>query len=500
MPSLLDGRNIVLSECHAMSKRINWWIGAATLFAGIALGLGWSGWSGARWHATAAGAAQGEDALNRDTVELQNVSRLLSRIANATTPSVVHIQSERVAPNRGRIEETGSGVLMSSTSKPGLYVVTNRHVIEGAALTDISIQLYDGREVHPEQVLSDAATDLAVMRISARGATPARWADSNDVDIGHLVLAMGSPFGLSRSVTLGIISAKGRRQLKLGSADVLNQDFLQTDAAINPGNSGGPLIDITGRVIGINTAIASSGGGNEGIGFSIPSNLAQRVMEQLLEHGVVRRAYLGVRLDPKFDTATANRLKLDRVRGARVTQVYPDTPASRANLRNDDVVLTFDGVDVQDENHLINLVSLTPIGRQVKLGVWRGGQQVSLTIVLADRNDLQQTSEAPTAPGMGAQIRRMGLTVHPLNADLSEQLGFPPATRGLLILKVEPTSRLSSDLQVYDVIEEVGRRPIESVEELELALNSAESAGSVVLRIQRMSGSSSRSQLVVWQP
>jgi serine protease Do len=342
--------------------------------------------------------------LSRDTAPLQQFSQVLAKISSAATPSVVHIQSERKSA-RGKVEETGSGVIMTSVRRDGYFVVTNRHVIDGAALEEITIQLNDGREIHPERVWSDAATDVAVLKISAPNLVPSRWADSNQAEIGHFVLAMGSPFGLSRSVTLGIISAKGRRQLKLGSAEVLNQDFLQTDAAINPGNSGGPLIDLQGRVVGINTAIASSSGGNEGIGFSIPANLAQRVMEQLLEHGVVHRAYLGVRLDPQFDQKTAKTLRLDRVRGARVTQIYPNTPAARAELRVDDVVLTFDGLDVQDENHLINLVSLTPIGRQVKLSVWRGGREVMLTITLADRVDLQQTSEAP-APAE-APIRTM---------------------------------------------------------------------------------------------
>lgn len=482
-----------------MSTRTTWWIGGVALLGGLLLGLGWTGLSRSEVHADGAGRPdQAYAQLAREAAPLQQFSRVLSHIATSATPSVVHIQSERQSPNRGRIEETGSGVLMSSTTKPGLYVVTNRHVIDGALLNDIYIQLNDGREVHPEQVLSDAATDLAVMKINAAGATASRWGDSNDIDIGHMVLAMGSPFGLSRSVTLGIISAKGRRQLKLGSADVLNQDFLQTDAAINPGNSGGPLIDLNGNVIGINTAIASSSGGNEGIGFSIPSNLAQRVMEQLLEHGVVRRAYLGVRLDPQFDSAAAQLLKLDRVRGARVTQVYPNTPASKANLQNDDVILTFEGVDVQDENHLINLISLTPIGRQVKLGVWRGAKQIALTLILADRNDLQQTSEAPTAPGMGSPIRRMGLTVHPLDEQLSEQLGFEPSTQGLLILKVDPASQLAAEVQVYDVLEEVGRQSVKSVEELEQALMTSESKNSLLLRVRRTSGMTAQPHLVVW--
>ena len=175
-----------------------------------------------------------------------------------------------------------------------------------------------------------------------------------------MVLAMGSPFGLSQSVTFGIISAKGRRSLKLGTGtQVINQDFLQTDAAINPGNSGGPLISLNGRVIGINTAIASSSGGNEGIGFSIPSNLVRFIFEQLTTKGRVDRAYLGVKLDPRFSQQTAQRLRLDRVRGARVLEVYKSTPASDAHLQIDDVILGFNSTAVQDENHLINLVSLT---------------------------------------------------------------------------------------------------------------------------------------------
>lgn len=474
----------------------------SALVLGLMLGAAAVGWPRAALH------AKGVDAdvrdrtyqdLAREAAPLQQFSQVLGKIAAVATPSVVHIQSERKTASRGRVEETGSGVVMTSSKKDGFFVVTNRHVVDGATPDDISIQLHDGREIHPERVLSDAATDIAVMKINVANVVPARWADSNTVDIGHIVLAMGSPFGLSRSVTLGIISAKGRRQLKLGSADVLNQDFLQTDAAINPGNSGGPLVDLTGRVVGINTAIASSSGGNEGIGFSIPSNLAQQVMEQLLEYGVVHRAYLGVRLDPQFDLKAATALKLDRVRGARVTQVYPNTPAARANLLVDDVVLTFDGVDVQDENHLINLVSLTPIGRQVKLGVWRGGKKISLTITLADRNDLQQTSEAPTEPGMGQQIRLMGLTVHPLDGDLAEQLGFTRSTRGLLILKVDQKSQLSSELQVYDVLEKVGRRHVATPQDLVEAIEEADASGSLLLQVRRAGQTQAKPHLVVWQ-
>lgn len=482
-----------------MPTRMWVWMCGTTLLIGLAAGafLGHDFRTEVHARGNEANSERAWQDLARDTGSLQQISHTMAKIVSATTPCVVHIQSERNAA-RGRVEETGSGVLMTSSKRDGIYVVTNRHVIDGASLDDITIQLYDGREIHPERVLTDAATDLAVLKVSGVNLTPARWADSAQVEIGNLVLAMGSPFGLSRSVTLGIISAKARRQLKLGSAEVLNQDFLQTDAAINPGNSGGPLIDLQGRVVGINTAIASSSGGNEGIGFSIPSNLAQRVMEQLLEHGVVHRAYLGVRLDPNFDLKTAKQLRLDRARGSRVTQVYPNTPAARANLQVEDVILTFDTTDVQDENHLINLVSLTPIGRQVKLTVWRNGREITLTLTLADRNDLHQSSEAPTEPGMGVPVRQMGLTMHPLDGDLAQQLGFERTTRGLLVLKVDASSQLASSVQVYDVVESVGRRSVGSLDDLQSALDAADNSGSVMLQVRRSGLPQPKTHVVVW--
>ena len=200
-------------------------------------------------------------------------------------------------------------------------------------------------------------------------------------------------WAVGQTVTLGIISAKGRRSLRLGKGNaVLNQNFLQTDAAINPGNSGGPLMDTRARLIGINTAIASSGGGNDGIGFSIPSNLVRHIANELLTRGHVQRAYLGVKLDPDFDVAAARRLLLDRPRGARVLEVYADTPAAVADLQLDDVVLKFNGVAVQDENHLINLVSLTPVGSRITLTILRGGRTQELRVHLANRADLERRS------------------------------------------------------------------------------------------------------------
>jgi len=319
---------------------------------------------------------------------LAETSKVLSKIARVVMPSVVHINSFRKVATRGRVEETGSGIVMSSFERPGTYIVTNRHVINDALpnLESISIHLHDGRVINPNKVWEDRYSDIAVLQVEASNLEPLRWGDSDELNIGNIVLACGSPFGLSQSVTMGIVSARGRSSLGIGNrTGVLNQDFIQTDAAINPGNSGGPLIDLQGKLIGINTAIASTHGGNEGIGFSIPSNLVRRVVNHLLEFGAVRRAYLGVKLDSEFDFEAAQQLSLNRIRGARILEVYPNTPAARASLKYNDVILEFNGTEVFDESHLINEVSLSEIGTSVEVVVWRGGRKVTIRVDLTDR-------------------------------------------------------------------------------------------------------------------
>lgn len=321
---------------------------------------------------------------------LTDTSNVLGKIAKVVMPSVVHINSVRQVPSRGAVEETGSGVIMTSVKRPGTYVITNRHVIFDALpeLDSIAIQLADGRVLNPTRVWEDRYSDIAVMEVEGTNLPSLRWGDSDRADIGNIVLACGSPFGLSRSITLGIISARGRSSTGIGNkSGVLNQDFMQTDAAINPGNSGGPLIDLQGKLVGINTAIASTHGGNEGIGFSIPSNLVRHVAEHLLEFGEVHRAYLGVKLDSEYDYETASQLRLYRLRGARVLEVYPGTPAARAELQFNDVILTFNGREVLDESHLINLVSLSPTGRKIDVTVWRNGRRVTLKVDLTARQN-----------------------------------------------------------------------------------------------------------------
>ena len=319
---------------------------------------------------------------------LEDTSKVLSKIARVVMPSVVHINSFRKVTGRGRVEETGSGVVMTSSKRPGMYVVTNRHVINDALpnLDAIAIHLPDGRLINPLKVWNDPFSDIAIMEVEANNLEPLRWGDSDKLNIGNIVLACGSPFGLSQSVTMGIVSARGRSSVGIGNrTGVLNQDFIQTDAAINPGNSGGPLSDLQGKLIGINTAIASTHGGNEGIGFSIPSNLVRRVVDHLLEYGVVRRAYLGVKLDSEFDYEAARKLSLYRSRGARILEVYPGTPAARADLRYDDVILEFNGKEILDESHLINHVSLSDTGGMAEVVVWRDGKKMTIQVDLTDR-------------------------------------------------------------------------------------------------------------------
>ncbi|HUG92732.1 MAG TPA: trypsin-like peptidase domain-containing protein [Planctomycetaceae bacterium] len=453
--------------------------------------------------------------LDRDDDPLVEGSRRLARIAELTAPSVVHIQSERRGISRGTVQETGSGVLMASDQVPGTYVVTNRHVVSSAELDDVSVHLSDGRVLRPDRVWTDPETDVAVLKLTASDVQPARWGDSDRLEIGSMVLAMGSPFGLSRSVTFGIISAKGRRSLKLGPGrTVINQDFLQTDAAINPGNSGGPLFDMRGRVVAINTAIASNSGGNSGIGFSIPSNLTRTVMEQLLANGKVQRSYLGVHLDAEFDLEAARRRGLDRVRGALVKEVYADTPGARAGLQTGDVVLRFEGIDVFDHDHLIHLVSLTPVGTRARLEILRDGRRMTVAAVVADRGELQQRSATPvrSSPSLPAyQTRPISLRVETITPGLAAQSGYEADTRGLLVIAVSGSATGSGpatetgaspsddELQLYDVIEEVARQPVRSGEDLRRLLDERTGGEPVLLKVRRVVDGRPETRLILWR-
>ncbi|HZZ71121.1 MAG TPA: trypsin-like peptidase domain-containing protein [Pirellulales bacterium] len=335
------------------------------------------------------------EALAKEYSLWEEHANILKKVVRLCRPSVVHIEADKTEPpkfgRRRQVEEAGSGIVFEYKQK--LYVVTNRHVIKSADNANIKIKFFDGRQINPTKAWTDSETDIAVMSVPSEGLVPAHIGNSDQMDIGDFVLAMGSPFGLSHSVTYGIISAKGRRDLELGDESVRFQDFMQTDAAINPGNSGGPLINLKGEIIGINTAIASSSGGSEGIGFTIPINMVMSVAQQLIEKGAVVRAYLGVSLDRNFSPSVAEKLGLPHPRGTRVTAITPKSPAEAAKLQVDDVILEFNGTRIIDDNHLMNLVSLTEVGSDVPIVLFRDKQLLTIKVIVGNRNKFEK---APT--------------------------------------------------------------------------------------------------------
>lgn len=314
---------------------------------------------------------------------LGNLVRRVSRLAK---PSVIHIEAHKTEEKSGTREsydEAGSGVVLRM-SDGQLWVLTNRHVILGASPREILLRANDGREFYPSKVIADDSTDVAVMKINMPELPPARLGDSESIDIGDFVIAVGSPFGLSHSVTFGILSAKGRRDLSLGQQKIDLQDFFQTDAAINPGNSGGPLLNLRGEVVALNTAIASSSGGSEGIGFAIPINMAMKVADELVQYGRLRRGYLGVTLDPDFTVADLVAAGYELRGGALVKNVRSGSPAAVAHLQRGDIIVEFNGQSVDNDDHLVAQVGLTPIGQSIPMIIYRGGKRYRTEVMVSD--------------------------------------------------------------------------------------------------------------------
>lgn len=327
--------------------------------------------------------------LPHPTSDVLKLGDRFETVARQVSPAVVAVEATKPATTQANgkgkpVEESGSGVIVRDETQRGYLVLTNNHVVSQAAPAQITVSLADGRLFHPSRVWADPESDVAVLRLDRADNLPtARLGDSDRMRVGQWVLAVGSPFGLNQTVTHGIISARERGQISLGST-IRIKDFLQTDAAINPGSSGGPLVNLDGDVVGINTAIASNNGNSSGVAFSIPINLVKRVMGQLLQNGAVARGYLGLKLADAFEAADALKLGLDRVQGALVDDVYTESPAAAAGLRGQDVVLQVGEVTIRNENHLINLISGLTAGQRVRLQVWRGQRVITLEAVVGD--------------------------------------------------------------------------------------------------------------------
>jgi S1-C subfamily serine protease len=340
------------------------------------------GWAAVRLSSSGPGMAWA-----RSTDAATRIEDRFEAVARKVSPAVVALEAIKPTVEDGKarsVDDSGSGSLVRFPGRPGLYVLTNYHVIGAAPARQITVNTADGKILKPTRVWADPETDIALLAVGDEaGAVAIPLGDSDGMKVGHWVLAFGSPFGLHQTVTHGILSARARGQVSLGST-IRIKDFLQTDAAINPGSSGGPLVNLDGELIGVNTAIASPSKGSAGVAFAIPSNLIKAIGPQLLEHGRVIRGYLGVQLAVGLDLNEALKAGLTKAQGALVDVVQPDSPAARAGLRRGDIILEMDSTPVVNDNQFINRVSgLTP-GKRVQLRVWRERSAKTVEAVVGD--------------------------------------------------------------------------------------------------------------------
>ncbi len=370
----------------------------------------------------------------------------------------------------------GSGVIVN----PDGYILTNNHVVSGAS--DVEVFTVDKRKFKAKVIGTDPLTDVAVLKIDATGLPTLTLGDSSALKVGDVVFAIGQPFGIGETATMGIVSATGRG---LGQAIERYEDFIQTDAAINPGNSGGALVDLRGNLIGINTAILSGGGGeggNEGVGFAIPINMAHNVMDQIVEHGKVIRGYLGVSIQG-VDPDMAKAFGLNRGGGALIGDVTPDSPAAKGGLQRGDVVLELNGQVVNGPDELSVRVAQMAPGTLAHLKIFRNGKEQSMDVTLGEFPEKGTASNEQ--PGAAAPSGLKGIQVQNLTADIARELQLPPSVAGVVVSSVDPSSAAAeSGLQRGDVILEVNRKPVRNVEQYQQALAGTTNQ-SVLLLINR---------------
>jgi len=376
-------------------------------------------------------------------------------------------------------EGLGSGVIID----PKGVILTNNHVVAGA--DEVIVELADGRQFRATDIKTDEQTDLAVVRIKPDSPLPAaKLGDSNSLDIGDWVLAIGCPFELDLTVSAGIISGKGRA-LAAGR----RTNFLQTDAAINPGNSGGPLVNLRGEVVGINTAIASRTGGYQGVGFAIPINVAKWVASQLIEKGKVERAYLGVVIG-KMDAPLARKLGVESGKGVLVSEVMKGTPAAAAGVQVGDVIVAFAGQPVSTPRQLQELVERSPIGSTQRMDILRDGKPLSLSVKLeALPEDFELAAGPQGAPGMTRYHNKdLGLGVTELTGQLARQLGYEGLS-GVVVSDVEPGSlAAAAGIREGMLILRVGKKPVKSVAEFRQALQGESLEEGILLLLRTEQG------------
>ena len=378
----------------------------------------------------------------------------------------------RVPKQRG----LGSGVVVT---KDG-YILTNNHVVDNA--DEIKVALSDGREFTAKVVGKDPKTDVAVLKIDAKDLPVAEFADSDSIEVGDLVLAVGNPFGVGQTVTMGMVSALGR-----GSLGLDYEDFIQTDAAINPGNSGGALVDAEGRLIGLNTAILSRSGGNQGIGFAVPSNLARTVMESLIKDGRVVRGFLGVSIQD-VTPALESEFHLKQSGGALVGEVTSKSPAEKAGIQSGDVIIEYNGKPVKDSRHLKLQVAQTAPGAKVQVKVIRDDSTKTLEVVpkelprteVASRDHSDQSNKSDALDGV---------TVDDLSSSTKHELKVPEHVKGVVVTNVDPNSpAYEAGLREGDVIQEINRKQVSSADQA-VELSEKTKNDKVLLRVWSKGGS-----------
>jgi Do/DeqQ family serine protease len=380
-------------------------------------------------------------------------------------------------PQPRRQSGLGSGVIV----RPDGYILTNHHVIDGAE--EITVELSDRRSFTATLVGSDPPSDLAVLKIDAIGLPALPLGNSDDVRVGDVVLALGNPMGVGQTVTMGIISAKGRAT---GLGDGGFEDFLQTDAPINQGNSGGALVNSQGELVGINSQILSPSGGNIGIGFAIPANMAKHVMNALIADGQVQRGMIGVTVQT-ITPELASSLGLDSVRGALVSTVQAGGPADDAGIRRGDVVTALNGSAVDDSNTLRNQVAQLAPGSTARVTVIRGGQEHTLDVTLAELPSASASNDRPNGSREAGNAGRAGLSVQPVTPDDARRLELPTGA-GVMVTNVDPSGPAAdAGLQRGDVIEQVDGSPVTSAAELRKALEAAGDRPALVL-VHRQNG------------
>jgi serine protease Do len=361
-----------------------------------------------------------------------------------------------------REQSLGSGVIVTSDG----MILTNNHVIDGAS--DIKVDLSDKREFTAKLIGTDPKTDVAVLKIDATGLPTMSIGDSSHLEVGDVVFAVGDPFGVGETATMGIVSAMGRSGLGIENYE----DFIQTDASINPGNSGGAMVDLHGDLIGINTAIVTGGGGgNQGIGFAIPINMARSVMDQIVSHGKVVRGYLGVYIQD-VSPDIAKQFGLSENRGVLIGDVSPDTPGAKAGLKRGDVVLALNGQPTSGADQLRLRISQMPPGSTAKLQIYRDGKTQDVDVTLGELPTEKTASTGSDQSGQGGGLE--GVDVQELTPDIAHELNLPAGTHGVVIGSVDASSQAAAaGLQRGNVIEEVNHKPITNIQQYKQAVSAA---------------------------